>query len=1180
MSKSASKFNFRQRIFLIFLGAGLLTGSLLINYRAEAKSGGLVNQKNNSLLKSFSPLQRDDSPAINIGERTSVWLKLEQGKSSDTTFYGYDAAIAALQNNQAEPTGQVSADINADGYADLISGFRNAAGGGLIALHRARQQAFEPTDKRTLAILKRGGFPATFEKNTLILSVPTAPDFIAAGKFSEDSAVALVFAARGGRVVYLMTSDGKGGFNEPQEITVNGEITALAADTLDASKTYTGLAVALKTGKSSSISVFDGTAELLKTAPHEYQVKGSVSSLILANPAGATAKKDIFGLADGEIFTIGSIENPNSAVSRIELPFRAADIAVGEFIRDRELKTEIAVLSEAGDVSYLTNGTLDTRPFTTDEVIEQWQRNGGRGRSELTLNKTATDNLSNVWSVAETHQLGVYESAENYSGGNSPVRILQKAYITGNETDDLLVVNPQTNRVQILFKEPNTAPDRTSLVGDTKLQNIDFAESPVSVLPMRLNVMGQQGFVFFSKGNLEPTLVMLAPNATFTVSKTADTNDGVCNADCSLREAVRAANAAAGADMITFAPNGTYQLTINNVGVENAAVEGDLDITQALTIVGNGTGNTVITAGTTTVDGIDKVLSVNPNFDAAFATSFSNFTVRFGRNPSTFSADGFGGGFDWEASGTGTLTVSGVTVDSNSTLDGDGGGIVATSAPVGSGVVSITNSTISSNNPGRTGNNSPIGGGIFVGQGVTYRLTNTTLSGNSVVGGNNQGQGGAIYAFGPASSAGKSFLTGSTIMSNSAPSDGGGVYSLQALDINAPTIIRNNSSGRSGGGIFLNHSNATTVMSKSTLTGNSATLNGGAVYLGTSTTANVLNMSFSRIVGNTAGTFSGLVTTGGIANVENNWWGCNTGPSAAPCDTAGASGGTVDFDPWLRFTHTASPNTIVVGQRSTLTASFLTNSSGQAIAASNLDVLIGLPIIFNNAVRGTLSGTQLTIQANGTATANFTGTSPGAGSANAAVENGTATATLTINQAGTATFITAESADPSTQGQPFTVFYAVTVNAPGAGTPTGNVTVSDGVDSCVGTVAAGQCNLTLSTAGERTLTATYAGDANFSGSVSPGEPHTVVPLTAASVEISGRVTTTSGRGLTRVRVTITDQSGNSRQVATNPFGYFRFADVQAGQTYIVSASARQYIFASQLVTVNETLTNLNFIALE
>ncbi|HSW90027.1 MAG TPA: CSLREA domain-containing protein [Patescibacteria group bacterium] len=43
-----------------------------------------------------------------------------------------------------------------------------------------------------------------------------------------------------------------------------------------------------------------------------------------------------------------------------------------------------------------------------------------------------------------------------------------------------------------------------------------------------------------------------ASASTFTVTKTADTSDGTCDADCSLREAVVAANANSGADEIDF----------------------------------------------------------------------------------------------------------------------------------------------------------------------------------------------------------------------------------------------------------------------------------------------------------------------------------------------------------------------------------------------------------------------------------------------------------------------------------------------------------------------------------------------------------------------------------------------------------------------------------------------------
>ena len=80
-------------------------------------------------------------------------------------------------------------------------------------------------------------------------------------------------------------------------------------------------------------------------------------------------------------------------------------------------------------------------------------------------------------------------------------------------------------------------------------------------------------------------------------------------------------------------------------------------------------------------------------------------------------------------------------------------------------------------------------------------------------------------------------------------------------------------------------------------------------------------------------------------------------------------------------------------------------------------------------------------------------------------------------------------AGPSAVNVAYAVTYTVTVNAPGAGTPTGNVTVSDGTASCTATVAAGTCNLTSTTTGAKTLTATYGGDGNFAGSLFDGAAH-------------------------------------------------------------------------------------------
>src|SRR5260370_18137079 len=104
-----------------------------------------------------------------------------------------------------------------------------------------------------------------------------------------------------------------------------------------------------------------------------------------------------------------------------------------------------------------------------------------------------------------------------------------------------------------------------------------------------------------------------------------------------------------------------------------------------------------------------------------------------------------------------------------------------------------------------------------------------------------------------------------------------------------------------------------------------------------------------------------------------------------------------------------------------------------------------------------------------------------------------------VNQAATTTRITngAALASASNENSPYTVQWSVTVNSPGSGTPTGNMTVSDGTDNCSAPVAAGQCNLTSTTGGNKTITATYAGDANYIGSMSGGVAHFVNPCVPA-----------------------------------------------------------------------------------
>ncbi len=94
------------------------------------------------------------------------------------------------------------------------------------------------------------------------------------------------------------------------------------------------------------------------------------------------------------------------------------------------------------------------------------------------------------------------------------------------------------------------------------------------------------------------------------------------------------------------------------------------------------------------------------------------------------------------------------------------------------------------------------------------------------------------------------------------------------------------------------------------------------------------------------------------------------------------------------------------------------------------------------------------------------------------------------------------------------------------------------------------------------------------GTVDKGAFETLSP-TAASVSISGRVMA-GKQGLSRATVYLTDQKGETRTTRTNSFGYFRFEEVEVGETYIINVSSKRYQFNPQVVTLTEEINELNF----
>jgi len=341
-------------------------------------------------------------------------------------------------------------------------------------------------------------------------------------------------------------------------------------------------------------------------------------------------------------------------------------------------------------------------------------------------------------------------------------------------------------------------------------------------------------------------LLVLAPEAhavTFTVTKTADTADGACDADCSLREAVIAANALAGDDDIIL-PAGTYTLTIAGAG-ENAAATGDLDITSNVTITGAGAATTIVNGGA-----LDRVFDIRP---MATTVAFSLVTITNG------SVTGFGGGIDNNS--TATVNITSSTISSN-TCTGFGGGINNNSA----GTVTVNSSTVSGNTAGG------FGGGINNNLSGALTVTGTTVSGNTASGFG----GGGINN----NSSGMATVTGCIISSNMAQNGGGlNNNSSGPLTVANTTISGNSTTGGSiGGGGILNNSSGPLTVSASTISGNTGGgIGGGGIDNNSSGPATIVN---STVSGNTStGTnggggvyknFSGNVTLTNVTITGNS----------------------------------------------------------------------------------------------------------------------------------------------------------------------------------------------------------------------------------------------------------------------------------------------------------------------
>ncbi len=350
----------------------------------------------------------------------------------------------------------------------------------------------------------------------------------------------------------------------------------------------------------------------------------------------------------------------------------------------------------------------------------------------------------------------------------------------------------------------------------------------------------------------------LPPFFQATVTKTADTNDGVCDADCSLREAIAVANATNNESVIFFDPQlfGTPQTIV--------LTNGELVITNSREMQLAGPGEALLTISG---NNLSRVLRLGPGAK----TYINKVTLSNGNGVSPVNS-GTGGCIYLETDSTFHAEL---IVLSNNTASQAGAIGHLGHVDMVIGVSTITGNSSTTNNPSA--------GAIYLNNG-TLDLGGVTLSNNSA----NSSSGGAISIVSPFASMDMSFcgVTGNTAKF------AGGIYNSGTSIISNSTIANNQSLESSGGGIY--NENGTMTISGAVVDNNTAALgSGGGIFNfgrltvtggfvrnnssqqgGGISTSGGMTLTGTTISGNTATASSG----GGIQNLSG-------GPGGLPTTT-------------------------------------------------------------------------------------------------------------------------------------------------------------------------------------------------------------------------------------------------------------------------------------------------------
>ncbi|MBS1794016.1 MAG: VCBS repeat-containing protein [Acidobacteria bacterium] len=827
----------------------------------------------------------------------------------------------SLANSEART--MTVADIDGDGINDLLIGRQ-----GSVSLQMGDINAFAPQTQEAWEAIRDLRFLSPFRREARIFPLPVSADYVVTGDFTRDGRVDILAAAAGGHELYLLEGDGKGNFAAPRTIAVEGSISALATGDVDHPDGLPDVVVAAAGDGLSNLYVYESIGDIFNAEPRVRQISGDIRTISVGqlddNDFG-----DIAVSTPNEIVIFSGSEDKDSQPEPLRLPlsYGVRSVILGDFIPDRDYRSELAVLSDDGTVHILQRGELDTRPVTKYELwgMEAYEKMQKGMRIPKRIR-----NLIPKEFIRETPQKMAlsrtsWTEADSFYGANPGALANSKAVLTSGKVadiagDDLILLDPDSNQVvvmPIVFQQDlnQKYPQAVDYRGLRQTYSFNADTAPIAVTSGRFNFdTGKDLLILGQDGNVR-TLVT-APQASFTVNSNGDAVDsnpgnGVCataGAVCTLRAAIMEANRLSGADSIVI--NSGINITLNTGNPDddslgtNDHASGDLDISctltagqdcttplgsnsSGLTITGAVGGNT-ISGGTFTADPNGGGATTDRIFDIGMDGIFGG---------------GFGGSVKVDVSMSNLIIQNGNVREDNNTGTGAGnfarGGAIRYDGFGQSGTRATFSCTTCTFNGNQADHDT---GGVFDQYAsISYSgVTNTNNIGKAGPGGALQflASTPATLTVSASSFTGNEARTGSVFSGTATDVDGGAIAAN--FDNNTGTITNtnftNNISHDDGGA--LKAFNGAVTVTGGTMSGNSARDDGGAVW-GDNDTVNVgrfLTLSGVVIQGNTAnsdnsggGDGGGIFRDRGTTNVTN----CTVGGTGGGQLNVGVNGGGI-----------------------------------------------------------------------------------------------------------------------------------------------------------------------------------------------------------------------------------------------------------------------------------------------